>query len=60
MTVKSLIARLMKMNQDSQVVVYEGNCMRAAFVPATAKITREDVYNTDDCEDRVGEEVVVL
>jgi hypothetical protein len=60
MTVKSLIARLMKMNQDSQVMVHEGNSMRAAFVPATAKITREDAYNSGDCEDRVGEEVVVL
>ena len=60
MTVKSLIARLMKMNQDSHVMVHEGNSMRAAFVPATAKITNEDAYNSGDCEDRVGEEVVVL
>lgn len=65
MTNKDLIARLAALDPNAEVMILDGPNGSGSprdlnLGPTTRTITEADAEETSDCEERVGEEVIIL
>ncbi len=60
MTVRELIELLQELPKDYDVMIHDGLGPRPCSEPYRHTITQDDAESVCDCEDREGEQIVLL